>query len=64
MIRLVVVSDDFSHELSYLTSCINNFGREIFTIVLYNSTECILDRWIIALDKVTLDETYCEGGFT
>lgn len=64
MIGLAIASDESPHELSYLTSCINYLSREVFTIVLYDSTECVLNRWIIALDKVALDKTDCEGGFT
>ena len=42
---------------SYLASSINNLSCKVFTIMLYDSAKCVLNCWVIAFDKMALNET-------
>lgn len=47
-----------------LASSIDNFSGKILALILYRFTECILDRWIVAVDEVAIDELNRKRGFT
>ena len=44
----------------YLPGSINNFSGIVLALVFDYSTKCILDRGIVALNKVMVDESDCQ----
>lgn len=49
---------------TFLPSRIHNLSRKLLVLVLDNLTESILNGWVIALNKVTIDKLHCERRFT
>jgi hypothetical protein len=50
--------------VSYLASCVNDFGGVLLSLILDDFTKSVLDRWIIALYKVPIHKTHCERRFS
>jgi len=46
-----------------LSSCVDNLGREILTLVPDLFAEGIFDGGVVALDKMAVDVSNSEGGF-
>ena len=44
------------YALTNLASSVDNFGRKVLSLVSYCLAECVLDRRVIAINKVPVDE--------
>lgn len=55
----------FISDYTYLSSCVNNLCRKLLAILEPNElAECVLDGWVIALDKVAVYKADRERRFT
>jgi hypothetical protein len=48
---------------AYLSCGVDDLGCKVLILVLDDLAECVLNRWIVALDKVAIYELDGEGGF-
>ena len=59
--REMAWADD--EKASYRPSCINNLGCEVMILIFQHFAECVLNRGIVAVYKMTLAKPDREGGF-
>ena len=46
-----------------LARCVDDLGRVVLSLIPDLLAERVLDGRVVALDKVAVDITHCEGGF-
>lgn len=44
-----------------LACCVDDFGRVVLSLVLDHFAKSVLDCGIVAVNEVTIDESYCQG---